>query len=737
MIRNKLYLILGLFLFCMIISIYPDGMIVIDNPRNPFLLEVKYHHVDVVINELLATTNIDQVFYNPTKNQLQGYYLFPIPKDAVIKKMGIFINGKETNAELLDKDKARKIYEDIVRKHLDPALLEYMGNGLYKVSIFPIEPNSEKRIKISYSELLSKDNGTIEYLYPLNTEKFSSKLLKSVSVNVNIHAENEIKNVYCTSHNTDIVYKSKNNVIVSYEEENVKPDKDFRLYFNNTNEEIGISLLTYKESDENGFFYLDINPGFQGLKNPIVEKDVTFVLDTSGSMKGDNLEQAKKALLFCIGSLSEKDRFEIIRFSTEAENLFNKLSEANNKNITEAKDFIKSFEAIGGTNIEEALKKALSGNNNNKRPHFIIFITDGKPTIGQTGEKELIDMVKKLNTDQLRIFTFGIGYEINTHLLDKITQETRSFRSYITPDDNIEMKISNFFIKIQYPVLTDIKLNINGKVQLFKQYPFDIPDLFKGSSINIIGQYKGNGEISLTLEGMINSEKQSYLYNINFPDKNLKNDEISTLWASRRVGYLLDQIRLNGESKEIIEEITILAKKYGIITPYTSYLMVEDEITQVQRGKLDKDDQIINNIIRKQDSKLLEENKKEYFSFKEKEGMNSVRSSSEIQALNKASNYKDTRQGESRLYVTNEKGEQVNLSNLVKNIQGRSFYQAQNTWIDTKIQEVKTKNINKIQFASKDYFDLIKKYPEIVEILSLGKNIKFIFNNENYEIMEN
>lgn len=736
MIRNKLYLILGLFLFCMIISIYPDGMIVIDNPRNPFLLEVKYHHVDVVINEQLAATNIDQVFYNPTKNQLEGYYIFPIPNNAVIKKMSIYINGKETNAELLDKEKAQKIYEDIVRKQLDPALLEYIGNGLYKVRVFPIEPNSEKRIKISYSELLSKDNGTIEYLYPLNTEKFSSKLLKSVSVNVNIQAENEVKNVFCTSHNTDIVYKNKNNVIVSYEEENVKPDKDFRLYFNNTNEEIGISLLTYKETGEDGFFYLDINPGFQDLKSQIVEKDVTFVLDTSGSMKGKNLDQAKKALIFCIEHLSEKDRFEIIRFSTEAENLFNKLNEANKKNITEAKDFIKSFDAIGGTNIEEALKKALSEKNNNTRPHFIIFITDGKPTIGQTEEDELLDMVKKLNNDRLRIFTFGIGYEINTHLLDKITQVTQSFRSYITPDENIEMKISSFFMKIQYPVLTDIKLKINGKVKLIKQYPFEIPDLFKGSSINVIGKYNGNGETTLVLEGIINEKKVSFTYKINFPEKNLKNEEISALWASRRIGYLLDQIRLNGEAKEIIEEIAILAKKYGIITPYTSFLIVEDEIAQVQRGRLDKDDQILNKIIRQQDSKLAEENKKEYFSFKDKEGKSSVRSSTEIQNLNKASNYQETLQGDSRLKIADENGEQINLSGIIKNIQGRSFYQTQNIWVDTKIQELKAKKSNQILFASKDYFDLIKKYPDITEILALGKNIRFIFNNEIYEINE-
>jgi Ca-activated chloride channel family protein len=739
LIKRK-YIIFILFLLLLKVSmIYSDGMIVVDPPisipnSNPFLLEVKYHHVDVDINEQIAITNIDQVFYNPTKNQLQGYYIFPIPQNAVIKKFSMNINGKETNAELLDSDKARKIYEDIVRKHLDPALLEYIGNGLYKVRIFPIEPYSEKRVKISYSEMLTKDNGSIEYLYPLNTEKFSSKPLKSVHVNVNIKTKNEIKNVYCTSHNTDIVYKNKNNILVSYEEENVKPERDFVLYFNNTKDKIGISVLTYKEKDENGFFYLDINPGFQGLNNPIIEKDVTFILDTSGSMKGDKLKQAKKALTFCIENLSSNDQFEIIRFSTEAECFFNQLKKANKENIKQAKEFIKSFEPIGGTNIEEAIKKALSEKNNKNRPHFIIFITDGKPTIGQTEENKLLEIIKKNNSDKLRIFTFGIGYEINTHLLDKITQETHSFRSYISPSEDIERKISNFFIKIQYPVLTDISLKTKGDVRFLKFYPQEIPDLFKGSSINIIGRYKGDGDINLILKGMINDKQQSYTYKINFPKENLNNESISTLWASRRVGYLLDQIRLTGEKKEIIEEITILAKTYGIITPYTSYLIVEDEIEQVRRGELEYKDQVINRMM--DNDKILEQNKKEYHDIKNKEGMGSVRSSEEIQSLNKASNYQETLQGNSRLGITDDKGYQKNITSIVKNIQGRSFYQTQNIWIDIKIQETKSKNKDTIKFASKKYFELLKKYPKLAQILALGKNIKFVFNNKIYEIVE-
>jgi len=272
--------------------LFSDGFIIIHNlpqRENPFPLEVKEHYVNVDIYELTATTNIEQTFYNPNSYSMEGTYLFPVPKGAVIKKFSMFINGKEVNAELLDAKKAREIYEDIVRRERDPAILEYDGLDVFKVRIFPIEPYSEKRIKISYSEILTKDFGTIEYLYPLNTEKFSSKPLKEMVINVNLKTESEIKNVYSTSHNVEIVKKEKNRAIISYEEKNTKPDIDFKLYFSTINSKIGLSMIPYKEKNEDGFFFLNISPGLEVEEKEIVPKDVTFVFDNSGSMEGKKI----------------------------------------------------------------------------------------------------------------------------------------------------------------------------------------------------------------------------------------------------------------------------------------------------------------------------------------------------------------------------------------------------------------------------------------------------------------
>ena len=400
------------------INVFADGFIVIPNPhpvQNPFPLEVLYHKVDVKIDGQSAITKIDQSFYNPSQYQLEGFYIFPIPKGAVINNFTMVINGKETKAELLDADKARKIYEDIVRQMRDPALLEYSEQNIFKLRIFPIEPRSEKKISISYTQILESDNNLFEYVYPLNTEKFSAKPLKDVSVKIDLKSNEKIKNIYCPTHEVDIINKSDNHSVISYEDENIKPDIDFKLYFSKNSSSVGLSLLSYQTGKNDGYFLLSASPSIEIDKSNIENKDITFILDVSGSMSGEKLEQAKKALLYCVNNLNAGDQFNIIRFSTEAYSLFNSLEKADKQNINEAKRFIDDLQAIGGTNIEEAFNLAFKNYKESDRPHFVVFLTDGKPTIGEMNDEKLVKRILNTNKNKSRIFTFGIGDEINTH----------------------------------------------------------------------------------------------------------------------------------------------------------------------------------------------------------------------------------------------------------------------------------------------------------------------------------
>ena len=255
------------------VNIFADGFIVIPRPNplpNPFPLEVVYHNVDVKIDGQTAVTKIDQSFYNPSQYQLEGFYIFPIPKGAVINNFTMVINGKETKAELLDSDKARKIYEDIVRQMRDPALLEYSEQNIFKLRIFPIEPRSEKKISISYTQVLESDNNLFEYIYPLNTEKFSAKPLKNVSVNIDLKSEEKLKNIYCPTHDVEVVNKDDYHSIISYEAKDTKPDTDFKLYFSKNQSVVGLSLLNYKSGNKDGYFMLSASPSIEIDKNNIV-----------------------------------------------------------------------------------------------------------------------------------------------------------------------------------------------------------------------------------------------------------------------------------------------------------------------------------------------------------------------------------------------------------------------------------------------------------------------------------
>jgi Ca-activated chloride channel homolog len=714
-------------------NLFADGFIVIPRPNplpNPFPLEVIFHKVDVKIDGQSAVTKIDQSFYNPSQYQLEGFYIFPIPNGAVINNFTMIINGKETKAELLDSDKARKIYEDIVRQMRDPALLEYSEQNIFKLRIFPIEPRSEKKISISYTQVLESDNNLFEYIYPLNTEKFSAKPLKDVSVKIDLKSTEKIKNIYCPTHEVDIVNKSDNHSVISYEDANVKPDIDFKLYFSKNSSQVGLSLLSYQTGKNDGYFLLSASPSIEIDKTNIENKDITFILDVSGSMSGEKLEQAKKALLYCVNNLNAGDYFNVIRFSTEAYSLFNSLEKADKQNINHAKKFIDDLKAVGGTNIEEAFSLAFKNYNKSNRPHFVVFLTDGKPTIGEMNDDKLVKKILGTNKTNSRIFTFGIGDEINTHLLDKLTDATKAWRTYVSDKEDIEIKVSNFYDKIQSPVLSDLKLDFDN-VEVYQTYPKDLPDLFKGSNLLVFGRYKGNGKVKITLSGKLNGKQKEFTLQENFVSSDDEYNFIPPLWASRRIGYLLDLIRLNGENKELIDEVTMLAREHGIITPYTSYLIMEDEEIRVRGGRLIDGLQSL-----APRPELKKENEADYFRMKDKSGRGSVEVSEEFQGLNSATNYSQTQQGKDRLSYKDSKGNLQNLSQQVRNVLGRAVYQQDKFWIDSELQKRQTSIVKRIQFNSDEYFKLLNKEPETAQFLALGQNVRFYHNNVFYEVYE-
>jgi Ca-activated chloride channel family protein len=723
-----------------------DGMIVIPKlppvpvvyqPPTPFPLEVRYHRVVVAINDQVAKTEVDQEFYNPTNARLEGMYVFPIPEGAALDDFSMNVDGRMVSAELLDARKARSIYEDIVRQTRDPALLEYSGKGAFKVHIFPIDPRSGKRVKLSYTEALKADSGVIAYTYPLNTEKFSAKPLEDVSIRIDLNTTGKLKTIFSPTHNVEVKRHSDYKAVIGFEARNVRPDTDFTVYYGTDEAKIGLNLLTHHPPGEEGYFLLTASPSFGSAEKDVIPKDITFVLDTSGSMVGEKMNQARKALLFCLENLNPEDRFEMVRFSTEAETLFGRLQQATSENVEKARQFTNRMKPIGGTNIEEALVKALEGHTREgSRPQIIVFITDGKPTIGETNEESLIKKVKSANSLNIRIFTFGIGDDLNTHLLDRITEETKAYRTYVRPEEDMELKISSFYEKIKSPVMVDLKLHFSPGIRVSKMYPRDLPDLFAGTQLTLFGRYDGNEDVTIALEGWVGNQKAQFDYPVTFPARNDANAFIASLWATQRVGYLLDQIRLHGRDRELIDEITELARRYGIVTPYTSYLIMEDENVRLSRNELRREDQTLN-VPPQASSAFREQAKKDFDAMVEKSGPRGVIASKEVEALKNAKSFTEIYQGQSRLNYTDKEGKVQNLVSQTKNIQGRALYQAGNFWVDSKIQTLKNQQaVKRIQFASSEYFALLEKEPESAQFMALGKNVRFVVRDIVYEIFE-
>src|ERR1041385_1195278 len=496
-------------------------------------LEVSSVKSQTRINDQVAVTSIDQEFYNPNAARLEGTFVFPLPKGAHLDKFTMEIDGKKVEAELLGADKARRMYEDIVRRSKDPALMEYAGQDLFKVHIFPIEPNSKKRITLSYTQLLKLDCGLVSYVFPLNTEKFSSKPIREVSVKVELETKRPLKSIYSPTHSVEIKRHGSTSATVGYEASDVQPDADFALYFAPEKDDIGLNLLTHRVSDEDGYFLLLASPGIDVKEKQVVLKDVVFVLDTSGSMAGKKLEQARKALQFCVNNLNDGDRFEIMRFSTEVESLFNHLASANSQNRGKAEEFIKDLKAIGGTAIDDALRQALEirsdrsrdrdseeprrekdSHESGSRPFVVIFLTDGCPTVGVTSEEEIVANAKKRAQGETRIFCFGIGTDVNTHLLDRISEDTHAFCQYVLPDEDLEVKVSSFYSKIKDPVLAHPKLEFTGDIHVSKLYPTALPDLFKGEQLVLVVRYSGKGDSAAMISGEVNGERKKFTYDV-------------------------------------------------------------------------------------------------------------------------------------------------------------------------------------------------------------------------------
>ncbi len=700
-------------------------------PRHPHDsgIALVRHRVTASLRDQVARTRVEQAFENRTGRDVEATYVFPIPAGASVADFEMAVGGKVMGAEVLDREKAREIYEEIVRRRRDPALLELVGNGLVRARVFPVPRQGRVEIRFTLEQALSEDGGLLSYRYPLRSSLYSPLAVEEISIAVDVESSRALAAIHSPTHRIDVARRGDKAAKISFEERHRPAAEDFVLLVGVTDSEFGLHVVTHGGRGEDGYFHLLLSPARDFPDDAIGRKDFVFVLDTSGSMQGAKFEQATGALRFALERLREGDRFTLIPFSTEPRPFSSSLVDATKASVAEAQAFVGRLSAVGGTNIADALEAglgALARDRDPKRFPILVFLTDGLPTVSETDPHAILSRAGKLASEsRCRLFVFGVGSDVNTFLLDRLAEDNRGTRDYVTERENIEVKVSSLVTKIESPVLSDLEIDFGGAV-VADVHPRRIPDLFAGGQVSLVGRYRGEGRRRVRLKGRTGDVVRTYAYEADFTPRPDENASLPRLWAQRRVGFLLDEIRLRGETRELRDEVERLSKLYGIVTPYTALLVTEDE----PRPRLSADG-FIGAVSRPGDSSAPSAPRAGGAGAPAGGPSASVGLSLETKKLRELERLEDASEAEG------PEGRGGKHRDGRVTVLSKVFARAADgvTWVDAAIaRETSPPREVRVVTYSADYFALIAKSPVLARYFGVGERVKVLHEGVVYDV---
>ncbi len=549
--------------------------------------------VGVEIVEQVATTTLDIVLTNQTSQRLESQLIAPVPDGAAVRGFSFQGAAQEATAQLLAREEARRIYDSIVAQTRDPGLLEFVGLNLIRSSVFPVEPRRGQKVRLVYEHLLTVDGNRLDYVLP-RTESIDYQIPWNISVR--IRSKTPIATIYSPSHKLDTTRRSPNEVVARFSGEASTEPGSFRLSCLLQKNDLTASLLAYPDPKiGGGYFLLMAGAPLKAREGKPLQREVTLVLDRSGSMAGEKLEQVRAAALQVLEGLEDGEAFNIIIYN-EAVEMFSPDPEIKNaESMKAARSYIKGLRVRGGTNIHDALVEALRQKPRKGFLPLVLFLTDGLPTVGQTSEKTIREVAAKGNPYERRIFTFGVGVDVNTPLLDKLALETRATASFVLPREDVEVKVGQVFKRLVGPVLASPRLRLvsdAGQAEPASRRvrdlaPSKLPDLFEDDQLILLGQYTGEEPLDFVLEGNFFGQDRAFKFRFDLSKATTKNAFVPRLWASRKIAVLTDAIRdlgadaspataagvaANPRMRELVEEIVRLSKEFGILTEYTAFL---------------------------------------------------------------------------------------------------------------------------------------------------------------------
>ncbi|HZO19815.1 MAG TPA: VIT domain-containing protein [Gemmatimonadaceae bacterium] len=664
--------------------------------RDPPDIERRSSNVEVELRDGVLHYEVEETFLNRGGGVGEADYLFPLPKNAAFEGLKLEINGELVAGETMSADEARRIYEDIVRRSRDPALVEWMGHGLLRTRIFPIAAGETRRIVVRFHAVAEREGDALRVDYFRGTQPNAAadvardrkdpegRLRFRLS-----YPRGQYGRPYSPTHDVQIEEeRGMGRVALSGGAREMTLLLPIRR-----GSRAAISVLSHAPGREDGFALITLSP--PAIAPRSTPRDVTLVLDVSGSMSGKKIQQAREAGKQLLATLSSRDRFRLIDFSSDVRTFRDEMLFATRTNIEAAERYLDGLRAEGSTNISGALEEALSFPAENGRLPLVLFVTDGEPTVGER-DPERIAQQAGSERGRRRLFTFGVGADLNVALLERLALEGRGTAHFVRPDESVERAVSIVASRLTSPVATDLRVRVEG-ARLSKMHPAGPYDLFAGQDLVVLARYEGSGTILVRFEGESSEGRVSWSTETELPDRDRENGFVARLWATQRVGYLSAERRRNGPSQEIDDEIRALGERYGIPTELTSYLVLEPGAV-VARGQ-------VGGVGNAAGAPRLDRQERRVRAFEEAKAAASMRGAQTLTQADAAAAAPEA----SAAGIT------------LRRVGTRTFALRDSVWTDTRFTE--GTRVVKVKAYSEAYFTLVREIPDLSAAFALGERV--------------
>jgi Ca-activated chloride channel family protein len=648
-------------------------------------------NVRVVVDGRAARVEVEERFRNDGGGLAEGSYLYPMPGDAAFTNFSLWMGGRELRGEVMAAEQARGIYEEIVRRRKDPALLTWAGYGLARAQIFPIQSGETRQVALRYSQLLLRTGDALRFRYVAGSRSGGGE---TRSFRLVLAQRARYGTPYSPTHTLE-THQRGDSLELSLPS---GAEGDVEIFVPLRQAGIGTSVVAHAPGGEDGYYMLMLAPpAAQAGGAPAVPRDLTLVVDVSGSMSGPKLEQARAALRQALGTLGPADRFRLIAFSSNVRPFSDSFTSATPAALDRAREFVDRLAADGGTNIAGALDAALGGGSGEGRLPLVVFITDGVPSVGEQAPDRIAERAHAA-AGAARVFTVGVGQDVNTYLLDRLAVEGRGSVEYVPPDGNVETAVGALLGKLRQPALVNLRV-LRAPVQLDAAEPATLPDLFAGEELVIFGRYHGSGRGELVIEGERNGRRERFAASVDFPEREGDHDYVPRLWASRRIGTLTRQIRIEGANADLVRQVRELGSRYGILTEYTSYLVQEpDQVALLPRDELARRERV--------------------------SGFVPAAPAAQTGAVAFNSARRSAQLADAKSLAAAEAVASMDESRDAANTRragGRLFVRRGATWTDAG--HVDTLKVTTVAPYSPAYFELVRALPEIARYLSVGDDV--------------